>query len=211
MRPQFHEAIHRCDLMQEPYNNDPLSDAFQRNHESVYRLQGEVMRMLLASLPVLGWLISVSLNLWLRSILNAAGATVLVPIISVSDRAGRDVVSDVTGFAVVVGWGLGCALLVEPTKAAVHSARRRVALYALLVGYQIVLFGDTIRAHAFDWWRWLLSLTGIATLPMFPTEQDAASFHFPWLSCALAVATAIAVFRSLANDNHEADVATTVP
>lgn len=169
------------------------------------------MRKLLASLPVLAWLVSASLNLCLRSLLNAAGATVLVPLVSVADRAGRDVVSDVTGFAVVFAWGLVSALLIEPTKAAAHAARRSTALYSLLVAYQFVLFADTIRAHAFDWWRWLLSLTGIVVLPAFPGVQDVPSFHFPWMSCVVAVATAIAVFRSLPNGDHQADATAATP
>lgn len=163
------------------------------------------MRTLASLLPVFAWLLSVSLNLWLRSLLNAVGGTVLVPLVSVSDPAGRDVVSDVTGFALVVVWGLVCALLIEPTKAAAHAGRRPIAVYSLLVACQIVLFGDTIRAHAFDWWRWLLSLTGAVTLPTFPEAQDMPGFHFPWISCAMAVATAVAVFRSFANGRRQVE------
>jgi hypothetical protein len=104
-------------------------------------------------------------------------------------------------------WGLVCALLVEPTKAAAHGVRARAAVYALLVVYQIVLVGDTIRAHAFDWWRWVLWLAGLITLPTFSIDQDVASFHFPWISCASAIAAAVAVFRSTTNGSHRRDAA----
>ena len=151
------------------------------------------MKTLLASLPLCAWAVSLSLVLWVRSFLSLAGATILVPLVSVPRSEQGDVVSDVTGFALVVAWGLLCMLLVEPAKAGTASflGRRRGALYSLLLLYQVILLGDTVRTHAFDWWKWLLSLVGAATLAASSEMRDIAGFHFPWLSCAGAVAVGI--------------------
>lgn len=92
-----------------------------------------------------------------------------------------------------------CVLIVEPAKLAVPSfaARNPRRTYCLLVVYQIILFGDTIKAHAFDWWKWLLSLVGAATLTPATSIYEVAGFRFPWISGVVALATRCVLFWSL--------------
>lgn len=157
------------------------------------------MRALLSLLPSIAWLVSLSFSLWVRALLNGAGATVLVPLVSLPPESQGDVVSDVTGFAIVVGWALGCVLLVEPAKlaAARLATRFQLRTYGLLVSYQIILFADTIRSQTFDWWKWLLSLVGAVTLSPAASMYEVGGFHFPWLSCVVAAVAGLIVFWSL--------------
>ena len=157
------------------------------------------MRTLLSSLPLLAWVMSLSFTLWIRAILDLVDATLLVPLVSLPRSSQGDVVSDVTGFVLVIAWALICLLLVEPTKwAAARSAKGSWRLlYLMLVAYQVVLLGDSIRSQTFDWWKWLLSLVGAATLTPANEFYMVAGFRFPWLSLGMALASGFLVFQSL--------------
>lgn len=154
------------------------------------------MKLLLRSLPAVTWIVALSCGVLVRTLLRHASETVLVPLVSLPKHSQGDIVSDVTGLVIVIGWALVSLLIVEPTKAL--AARSEVShryAFPALVLYQIILFGDTIRAHAFDWWKWMLSLVGATTLTPANEMHEVAGFHFPWISLCAAVAATVLVFQ----------------
>lgn len=64
-----------------------------------------------------------------------------------------DVMSSVPGLFMALLFGLLGALIVEIAKASTPRSIR--GTYALLLGYQIVLVADALRAYSWDWWVWL--------------------------------------------------------
>lgn len=78
----------------------------------------------------------------------------VLPIVGVIpwDRTS-DVMSSVPGLFKALLFGAFGALLVEVAKVSLPRASR--VSYGLLLGYQIVLVGDALRAYSRDWWVWL--------------------------------------------------------
>jgi len=154
------------------------------------------MSRILATVPLVGWLVGFLFRVVFRWFFGPVEPRLLIPLVSLPGSEAGDVVSDIRWLVVAAGWSLLAVLLVEAAKV-VLVRRNQVhgtLVYVLLVAYQVILFVDLLRANAFDWWLWVLSLAGVYELRLVGNLDEIAGFRIPWISGVVALMTTAALF-----------------
>lgn len=115
----------------------------------------------------------------------------VLPIVGVIpwDRTS-DVMSSIPGLfkALLVG-GFG-ALIVEAAKVSLPRTSR--VSYSLLLGYQLVLVSDALRAYGRDWWAWLTFWLRLRSRGL---EWFDPSLGVPWPSLLVMLSVALYLWR----------------
>jgi hypothetical protein len=110
-----------------------------------------------------------------------------LPRVSVPDGRAGDFASTVPALFMALVVGVFCLLLVEVAKYGVFRLNSGRA-YVLLVGYQMALFVEILRAHAPDWWTWMLSWLGL--IDLHKVSEETRLLPIPPLSISLALVAA---------------------
>jgi hypothetical protein len=107
-----------------------------------------------------------------------------LPRVSVPYTPGADVVSAVPDLFSALALAAACLLVAELAKAnLVVAVQRRIRLgLSAFVLYQITLFIDILRKHAWDWYGYILYFLRLTPLRYDQPRPEVLPLTSPWLS-----------------------------
>lgn len=118
-----------------------------------------------------------------------------LPRVSVPYTPGADVVSGVPDLFSSLALAGMSILLAELAKMIFLSRARSVICHGLIVLYQVTLFIDALRGHAWDWYGYLLYFCRLITLSYDRPRPEPVPIPSPWLSLVLLFVCLIFCYR----------------
>ena len=120
-----------------------------------------------------------------------------IPFLLTPGASGLHVRSSVYYFIVVGALGAISILPIEVSKYLVGRRRSRAA-FLLLLSHQLVTLADVLRANAWDWWLYLLSVMHLYRIDDSSWMERHWSLNglWPWPSAISLVAVALILSRS---------------
>jgi hypothetical protein len=116
-----------------------------------------------------------------------------LPLVSLPAEEPTDIASSVPLAVSALALVSMCALIVELAKFEVTRTLGGVFYFTLIV-YQLVLFIDGFRSYAYDWWLFLISLTGLRPLTSTVDLSQVSGVRVPWFSGIVLLAVLGAIW-----------------